>query len=157
MRRAVLLLAIALSGSLLMAAGPVGQNFHTQLSGDQEVGPVDTRARGEAYFQLNSAGDEIAFRLIASNIEAVTQAHIHCGSAGINGPVRVFLFGFVPGGVDSNGVLSEGTFDPTGITCPDSTSLVDSMRAGNTYVNVHTEAHPGGEIRGQIQAGGPKS
>ena len=49
----------------------------------------------------------------------------------------------------------QGSFDPAGITCPDGTPLLDAMRAGDTYVNVHTTQFPGGEIRGQIAAHGP--
>jgi hypothetical protein len=58
-------------------------------------------------------------------------------------------------------VLASGTFDPTGVTCPDGKSLLESIRAGGTYVNVHTNDgagavntgpgdFPGGEIRGQL-------
>lgn len=69
-----------------------------------------------------------------------------------------------------NGVLATGTFSPTGVICPASAvgtdmPLLDAMRAGLTYVNVHTNNgvgttntgpgdFPGGEIRGQLDHGG---
>jgi len=74
--------------------------------------------------------------------------------------VVAFLFGPVSaGGVDANGVLAQGALTNTNITsvlCGETIAdLVQSMREGNTYVNVHTVAHPSGEIRGQIQTAGP--
>ena len=111
----------------------------------------------------------VDFRLIASNIDNAFMAHIHCGAAGTNGPIRMWLYpvigptGSAPlqPGTRQNGVLATGTFNPTGVTCPDGKSLLESIRAGGTYVNVHTNDgagaantgpgdFPGGEIRGQL-------
>lgn len=75
--------------------------------------PVDTRARGQAIFQLSADGTELTFRLMAANIQNVTQAHIHVGAVGVNGPVVVWLY---PEGPPAEliqgrfaGVLAEGT------------------------------------------------
>lgn len=143
------------------ARGPV-LNFAAPLSGDQEVPPVETRSTGLAKFQLR--GDELSYHLNVSRTEGVTQSHIHCGAAGVNGPVVVFLFGFVPGGVTSNGRLADGTITAADVipradsaACPggvaDFDDLLEKMRSGDAYVNVHTLAHPAGEIRGQIDRG----
>jgi hypothetical protein len=149
------------------AAGPRGQNFGTHLSGDEEVPPRDTPAQGQAKFHLSRDGSTIKYKLIASNIENVTAAHIHCGAAGTNGPVIQFLYGPAPaGGGPQNGVLAKGSFAPPSGDCA-GTSFLDAMRSGLTYVNVHTDDNvpptntgpgdfPGGEIRGQIEAHGPK-
>jgi hypothetical protein len=148
------------------AAAP--RNFVAHLSGDEEVPPVDTQAQGQAIFQLNAEGDVLSFRLLVANIADVTQAHIHCGAAGVNGPVVVFLFGLDPDGVTVNGVLSQGTITaadviarPDSAACPGGVAnfdeLLDKMLSGNTYTNVHTLAFPGGEIRGQNAALGPSS
>jgi hypothetical protein len=136
-------------------------NFGARLSGGEEVPPRETRARGNATFKLSADGTELAFRLIVSNIENVTQAHIHCAPAGANGPVVVWLYPasppaqLIPG--RTNGVLSEGVI--TGVTnntCGATlTELVERMRAGDTYVNVHTSQFPPGEVRGQIGGNGP--
>ena len=70
-----------------------------------------TQAQGQAIFHLSDDGQSIDFRLIATNIDNVRQAHIHIGAAGVNGPVVVFLYGLVPaGGGRQTGVLSTGTF-----------------------------------------------
>jgi hypothetical protein len=154
------LLVLALA---VPAAAGSQRNFRAHLAGRNEVppvGPVDTNAQGQAIFQLSKDETELEFKLIVANIEDVTQAHIHCGAAGVNGPVVVFLYGFGPI-VSPNGVLSEGvrTDDnviplPDSAACPggisDFADLVEKIRSGGAYVNVHTVDHPGGEIRGQI-------
>jgi hypothetical protein len=142
-----------------------GRIFVTHLTGDEEVPPVDTQAQGQVLFRLSSDGDELHFNLTVANIEGITQAHIHCGAAGVNGPVTVFLFGLEPGGVSLNGRLSTGTITaasviprPDSAECPggiaDLDDVLAKIRAGQAYVNVHTLAHPGGEIRGQLETPG---
>jgi hypothetical protein len=62
----------------------------------------------------------------------------------------------VPGRFD--GVYVEGTITASNLVGPLAgqplSALLDAMRAGNTYVNVHTSANAGGEIRGQIRVNG---
>jgi hypothetical protein len=172
----------------LFAMGGNGEfNLGTHLTGAEEVftpapgstsTPADSRAQGQAIFRVNADGSAVSFRLIASNIDNVNQAHIHCGASGANGPIRMWLYPVVaPAGTPGvaavptadalgpqNGVLASGTFNPTGVTCPDGTELLIAIRNGLTYVNVHTKSHDfplntnntgpgdftGGEIRGQI-------
>jgi len=163
----------------------VGQtdfNLGTHLTGDEEVlvvppgapTPADSRAQGQAIFRVSDDGSSVDFRLIASNIDNVIMSHIHCGRPGENGPIRMWLYPVIGptgaqapnGGGPQNGVLASGTFSPVGVTCPASAvgqtmPLLDAMRAGLTYVNVHTNDgvppantgpgdFPGGEIRGQL-------
>jgi hypothetical protein len=148
---------------VLTGSGPVA-NFVTPLKGREEVPPVDTKATGLAKFQLSKDGTQLDYKLIASNIEGVTQAHIHCGSPGVIGPIVVFLFGFDPVGVDPNGILAQGTITPgdviplpDSVECPggiaDFEELIERLETGGAYVNVHTFVNPGGEIRGHIDHG----
>jgi glucose/arabinose dehydrogenase len=128
-------------------------NFSANLSGDQEVPPVDTQARGAATFQFNREVTELDFKLLVANIEGVVAAHIHCAPVGVNGPVAVTLF--TGGPVSPNGILAQGTVNAPddGNGC-DWTSLQEVLTAihnGYAYVNVHTQSNPGGEIRGQIR------
>jgi hypothetical protein len=156
-------------------------NIGTHLTGAEEPlpappgpTPADSRAQGEAIFRVNAAGTSVDFRLIASNINNVFMAHIHCGPPGVNGPIRMWLFPVVgPTGTalttatgPQDGVLATGTFNPTGVVCPASAvgsnmPLLTAMRTGLAYVNVHTNDFvaptntgpgdfPGGEIRGQL-------
>jgi hypothetical protein len=168
MRRLLVPLFALLLVPAVAGAVPASKNFGAHLTGAEEVPPRDTDATGQSTFRVLDDGD-VAFRLIVANIENVVAAHIHCGDRGVNGPVVQFLFGNAPaGGGPVNGVLSSGTFDPDGLTCTfaDGTvSLLDAMRAGRTYTNVHTNDgnatpnegpgdFPGGEIRGQNEAHG---
>lgn len=92
----------------------------------------------------------------------VTFAHLHLGRANVNGPVVTILFNApTPSGVFSNGLLSSGIITNAKILHSTSnvvsvTSLLDAIRRGEIYVNVHTVALPGGAIRGQIFSAGTK-
>jgi hypothetical protein len=167
MRRTIVLVAMVALGLLALAPSAVaGDNFVATLSGDQEVPPRDTQARGVATFKLRADGAALAFKVNVANIDNVFAAHIHCGAVGVNGPVGVTLFMGAPAGGRVNGTLAKGT-----ITAPDAgngcgwanlAAVLAAMSSGNTYVNVHTNDgvdppntgpgdFPGGEIRGQIR------
>jgi len=154
------LLITALLITVGTAAADSSRNFRTHLSGKEEVpNPVDTNAQGQAIFQLSKDGTELKFKLIVANIDNVVGSHIHLAPKGQNGPIVVNLFGapFVPDpGVTVNGTLAEGTITaadvvgPLGMQENPLEALVDMIKADNTYVNVHTVQHRGGEIRGQL-------
>ena len=165
---------------LYAKGGNSDNNMGTHLTGDEEVlvvapgapHPSDSRAQGQAIFRVK--GNTVSFRLIATNIDNVIMAHIHCGRFGENGPIRMWLWPVIGpsgaqapnGGGRQSGVLASGEFDPAGQVCPAlnvgvDMPLLEAMRAGLTYVNVHTNDgvgltntgpgdFPGGEIRGQF-------
>lgn len=136
--------------------------FTAHLNSANEVNPegVISKGQGQAIFKLSDDGTSLHYKLIVANIDSMTQAHIHCGEPGVNGSVVVFLFGFVPTGVTTNGILAEGDITAANIiprpepACSPGLQtfqdLIDRLRNGTAYVNVHTIAYPGGEIRGQI-------
>ena len=157
----------ALGLALVGAAGAgINANWSDHATGAQEVPPRDTLAQGQAIFHLSDDGQSIDYRLIASNIENVVQSHIHIGPTGANGPVVVFLYGpAAPGGGRHDGVLATGTITAASLVGPLAgqplSVLVDAMRSGNAYVNVHTSDgvgapdsgpgdFPGGEIRADL-------
>jgi hypothetical protein len=129
-------------------------NFRTHLTGDEEVPAVVTGAQGQATFKVSADGQSITYKLNVANIEDVVQAHIHLEAPGVNGPIVVFLFGPEPDGVDVNGRLASGSFDAGDLIGPlagqSLEALITAIETGGAYVNVHTVAHPGGEIRGQL-------
>lgn len=160
---AALLVALAVVG--FASASNDQRNFKAHLSGAEEVPARDTLARGQAVFQLSGDGTELRFTVIVAGIENVFASHIHCGPAGVNGPVGVTLFAGAPGGGRFDGVLARGaaTAPDPGNSCGWTTlaSVVAALRSGDTYVNVHTNNgvappntgpgdFPGGEIRGQV-------
>jgi hypothetical protein len=134
------------------------RNFRAHLDGESEVHEVITRARGQAQFQLAKDGSSISFKLIVSNIENVTMAHIHLAPAEVNGPVVVWLYPSEPPPqlIEGrfSGVLAEGVITDESLVGPLAEAtlddLLDEIRSGNAYVNVHTEQYGAGEIRGQI-------
>ena len=161
------LLPVLLIIALLTVVGGVAANsgddddreFKAKLSGTNEVpNPVNTNATGRAEFEVNSDETKIKFELTirnATNILGAAGAHIHCAPAGTNGPVVAFLAAEVFGGFDGK-VSIEATLTDANVIAGSScgatiAALVQSMMDGNTYVNAHSPAFPGGEIRGQIE------
>lgn len=140
--------------------------FKAHLTGDQEVQvpAVETNATGQAIFKLSKDGTELEYKLIVANIENVRMAHIHLAPAGDNGGVIVWLYPsmappqLIPG--TTNGILAQGviTFEDLvgNVEWESLQDLIDLMISGQTYVNVHTNQYPGGEIRGQISANNSK-
>lgn len=152
MRRVwMLVLVMIMLGAAPALAGGNSDTYTAHLDGAGEVPDVVTLAQGQAVFKVGDG--EISYRLIASNIDQAVQAHIHLGTAEVNGPVVAFLFG-PSAGVDNDGVLATGTITAANLRGPllgaDLQALIDAMEDGEAYVNVHTVANPGGEIRGQI-------
>jgi hypothetical protein len=135
--------------------------FTVALRGSQQVPPVTTNAFGFVIVRLfhNGTSTAIDFRLIVCNIANVTHAHIHVGAAGTNGPIVVPFFDQPSSPVSkANGctVLASGLRGPFDlIPRPEAginnwADFVHALLSGNTYVNVHTIANPGGEVRGQL-------
>ena len=128
----------AVAALAFAAAGPVRADIETYnavLTGDQEVPPVVTDAGGAATIVVDTETLEASWTLEFANLSsAQTGAHFHNAPVGVNGGV---VFG-LPLGSPVAGVWA--------MTAAQYTMLAD----GNIYVNVHTENHPGGEIRGQM-------
>ncbi|MBD2715003.1 CHRD domain-containing protein [Microvirga sp. STR05] len=114
------------------------EEFVASLSGAQEVPPVTTAAVGIGTFNLAQNQDKLKFRVVVAGLSGpITMAHFHQGATGVAGPVVLDLMPFVAGNV------IEGEVTPT-------PAIVTAMLAGQIYINVHTAANPGGEIRGQL-------
>lgn len=132
--------------------------FTVTLSGDQEAPPVTSPATGEAVFMLSADGESMSFTLNVANLTGVTASHIHLAQPGVSGPVVVPLFAGTKPGTFS-GVLAQGTFtaaDFKGLLLGKPMSaLITEIGSNNAYVNVHTTAHPPGEIRGLIRQVAP--
>jgi hypothetical protein len=137
-----------------------GDKFRARLTGSQEVttppGGVDTDTVGKARFEFNDDKTELEFELEVEDGVRVTQAHIHCNVAGMNGPIVVWLGGFHDKGWDVDGDwIGDATATDANITnaaCGSTLAeIAEAMAEGRTYANVHTIANPAGEIRGQIE------
>ena len=116
---------------------------------DDDDGGTGTDTEFEALL-----GAQIVYQVDVQGIENVLFSHIHIAPEGENGPVRLNLCGTddTPGcsTTDTGTLVSDSNAVTTGTPAITFDSLVSAIRAGNAYVNVHTTANPGGEIRGQI-------
>ena len=152
---------------LVGRAGPASaqSEFSATLSGANELpAPIAGIGFGSAIFDVNVSGSVLGidYELNVVNVTDAFMGHIHCGMAQENGPVMAWLGGQAPAptGWDLNGLwvkakLTERSIvrgTPCGDTLAD---LIIAMATGRAYVNVHTRANTGGEIRGQIQFVGP--
>ncbi|HKO56268.1 MAG TPA: CHRD domain-containing protein [Thermoanaerobaculia bacterium] len=118
--------------NLQSVAAPTQFVFH--LSGDQEVPPTGSTARGGCYGQLDTVARRLSL-VCTHNVVGPTTMHIHNGAPGINGPV-VFDLG--------------DPISPVEATWNMSAAQMSDLLAGNYYVNIHTSGRPNGEIRGQM-------
>ena len=131
----------ALAAALVVVTGCASIDYaatgqQVRLWGSNEVPPVTTQAYGTGVVNVGAdRGVSVTLSVIDM---APTAAHIHEGAAGVNGPVIVPLQR-----------ISENAF-----VAPDGAKLTEAQytayKAGNLYVNVHSEKYPGGEVRSQI-------
>jgi len=131
------------------------RTFEASLSGNEEVPPVQTKARGKAKFQLTDEGDKLTYTLIISSIKDVIGCYVYKGKKGKNGPPVINLF-TEPRKEDVAGtLLAGGKVEPYLLIGPlkgkPVKALIQLMQAGQAYVNIQTKNHPEGEIRGQIR------
>jgi hypothetical protein len=157
MRRALTLAIAGLFVLLVSSAQAQAQTitFNAQLHGGNEVPGVSTGAAGTSVVTWNTVTKTGTYRVDVYNMPVGTTAsHIHAGAAGVTGPVIINFT--VPAGGISNDYALSGTFAcsdvtpraPQGInSCED---FEQALMLGNTYVNVHSTANGGGEIRGQL-------
>ena len=164
-------IAVVAGTTVVMTDDRFGRSIREFLSGSEEVPFVLTNGRGTLTASINREETELAYELRYSGLEAdATQAHIHIGQPGINGGISVFLCANTPpitppappASVPPTCPLREGEVEgvltardvigPTsqGVVAGDFARLLHAIRAGQTYVNVHTTRSPGGEIRSQI-------
>lgn len=144
---------IYLSHSQIFAVPIEGeQKFSAQLSGDQEVPSIQTNASGMAWF--NSNRDNLKFELNVTALQGITMAHIHYGKQGEIGPPIVPLYKSDNPTILMNGKLASGNITADmleeSMAGKQIANLTTAMKNGETYVNVHTQQNPTGEIRGHI-------
>jgi len=153
-------LATAIAATATMAAGPTGAKgtFKALLSGKNSVPQVKTAATGEATFLLSRDGTKLNYVIRVKDLASPIAAHIHRGTKTENGPPMVTLYP-VGRGMKAKtgrftGELAKGVITSANLIGPLAkktiSDLVAEIKAGKTYVNVHTRAHPDGELRGQI-------
>ena len=150
-----LVLAVTTDYNQAKAAEAKAQ-FKAKLKGENEVPPVTTDAEGKVKLKVKESN--IKYKLNITGITDATMAHIHQGKAGENGEPVVDLLADGNKQETSNGLFINGSIVDSGLIGPmkgkSLSDLVSSMNGGNNYVNVHTQEHPDGEIRGQLELSG---
>lgn len=171
-RLAVVLCLLASATAAVATAQGGFKVIKERLSGYQEVPAVSTTGGGTFNAKISDDGAAIDWELSYSELEgAIQQAHIHVATAGVNGGISVFLctnLGNGPAGTQPcpappatiSGTITAADVSPNipatlaarnqGINTGEIDELVAAMRAGATYVNVHSTTWPGGEVRSQI-------
>lgn len=135
--------AAAALGAACLFAASVGnaqtKTFHASLNAQQEVPPNDSKGTGMAEFTLDPATKQLTWKVTLAGLTGpATAAHIHGPAApGANAGVEVNL---APNGVQN---------PITGAAVLTDAQIAD-LTSGKDYVNIHTAANKGGEIRGQI-------
>ncbi|MCU0759102.1 MAG: CHRD domain-containing protein [Steroidobacteraceae bacterium] len=151
-------------------ASVAARRFEATLDPFEEVPAISSDAQGWIVLEVEPGGDVLRYELRYEGLEGrVSQAHLHFGQAGVNGGVLAWLCGTAdaPGPADTpdcpdgggvvSGKLSAG--EVTGATAQGVPpggfqALLQALRAGLVYANVHSSAFPGGEARGQLR--GPR-
>lgn len=168
MRR--LLVSIAVIAAVSISAIALGQGFKkiSEILTGYEETPSAVSTTGNGTFTARISNDEsrIEWQLSYSDLEgAVQQSHIHFGQKGVTGPISVFLctnLGNGPVGTQPcpappatiSGTITAADVtnlaNERGISAGEFEELIRAVRAGATYVNIHSTRWPGGEIRSQI-------
>jgi len=139
----VLIPAAALAGvAICVVAAPAAPtSFQVALVGSQEVPPVDPAGKATADLTYDSATRVLTWNISFSAMSSpATMAHIHGpAEAGKNGPVVIWL--------SKQGTPPESPIKGEATLTPEQAAL---FITGQYYINVHTQSHPAGEIRGQV-------
>jgi len=145
-RRELLLAASLTAVVCATRAHAAPASFKVSLSGAQSVPPVETGGAGTADMTYDPASRALSWTISYTGLSGpATMVHLHGpAAAGANGPVKVWLT--KQGSAAENPIKGEATLTE---------EQAQQFAAGEWYINVHTQAHPGGEIRGQVTP--PKS
>jgi hypothetical protein len=168
----VKIIIAAVSGAAVLGMGTaaLANNNNVRdrstLTGYEETPALSTPGIGQFKIELNRAGDALDYELTFSGLESdATQAHIHFENRTNAGMIVVFLcsnLGNGPVGTQAcpaAGGTITGTITAAditggaaaqGIAAGEFDEFVNAIRAGATYVNVHSVNRPGGEIRAQL-------
>jgi hypothetical protein len=139
MRSGLIVAAAVLSLSLVGVADAATLRFATSLKGSDEVPPNTTAGTGEVKAKLDTTSKAFSYVVTYSGLTGpATMAHFHGpAAAGVNAP-PIITMKTLPSPIKGTATLTD--------------AQIADLKAGNWYFNVHTAAHPPGEIRGQLAA-----
>lgn len=141
----------AVRGQLAYASGGA-VTYAAELRPSNEVPPANSNAFGSAFITFDPINNTIAWDARAVGIANPTASHLHRGAAGANGPVVINFAtsaAQIPGGRTS-GAGPVTAFQSANLQSADLANLATPAGAAGYYVNIHSSAFPGGEVRGQL-------
>jgi CHRD domain len=133
-----LLAALALGTAIILAGPARAEKYKVTLDGKSEVPANTSTATGSADVDYDAATKKLTYTLTYSGLTGpATAAHFHGpAEAGKNAGVKVPIANPTSSPVEGSATLTD--------------EQAADLQAGKYYINVHTAANPGGEIRGQI-------
>jgi len=162
LRKARIAAAAGLALALGVGTAALAGGFEWQarpMIGANEVPAVASGAEARASFEMDDGVIHYKLRM-RKPIKQAFMAHIHAANVGVNGPIVVWLFGTPPAASNPpidfgrRAVVAEGDIHASDLVGPLAGKTLDDLMAllnsGGAYVNMHTIAHPGGEIRAQV-------
>jgi CHRD domain len=133
------LTALACTAVLALATPAMAANVNLKadLKGASEVPPVDSKGSGSVTATYDTASKKLSWKGTVTGLSGpATAAHFHAGEPGKNGGVAVPIAGADKGSFEGSATLTD--------------EQATELMAGKWYVNVHTAANKGGEVRGQV-------
>ena len=133
------LAALACTAVLAFASPSMAANVNLKadLKGASEVPPVDSKGTGSVTATFDTASKKLSWKGTVTGLSGpATAAHFHSGEVGKNGGVALPIAGADKGSFEGSATLTD--------------VQAEELMAGKWYVNVHTAANKGGEVRGQV-------
>ena len=150
----------------LLSTPALAEVKRADMEGFQEVPALSTTGQGTCTVKINQAGTEIEAIVSYSDlVGTVTQSHIHFGQRSVSAGVMFFFCSNLgngpagtptcpaPSGSVTRTIVAADVIGPAGqgIAPGELDEVIDAIRAGDAYCNVHSTVYPAGEIRGQLK------
>src|ERR1700684_4492241 len=134
----IMLATLALGAAVALPGPAFAEKMKATLSGAAEVPPTTSAGKGSADIDYDAATKKLSWKLTYSGLTGpATAAHFHGpAEAGKNGGGAVAIPGATSSPAEGSAVLTD--------------AQAADLMAGKYYINVHTAANPGGELRGQV-------
>ncbi len=130
-------LACAAAFALASPAMAATVNLKADLKAASEVPPTDSKGTGSVTATFDTTSKQLSWKGTVSGLSGpATAAHFHAGEVGKNGGVAIPIAGADKGSFEGSATLTD--------------AQADDLMGGKWYVNVHTAANKGGEVRGQV-------
>jgi hypothetical protein len=138
MSNKTMLVTLALGSTIVLAGAAFADKMKAKLDGKSEVPPNSSAATGSADVDYDPASKKLRWKLSYSGLSGpATAAHFHGpAEAGKNAGIAVAIPNATSSPVEGSATLTD--------------AQAADLTAGKYYINIHTAANPGGEIRGQV-------